>query len=105
MLLIASAFGWPLPYVRAATHRKEGAVSFHSPKFAIVETLITESPGEHDVIHALSSAYEGVLWEPGEPNLWISQDHQILIMPRPRAHSALLSSSSRQLGLTRSVGS
>jgi hypothetical protein len=66
MLLIASAFGWPLPYVRATTHRTEGAVSFHSPKFAIAEALITESPGEHDVIHPLSSAYEAVLWEPGE---------------------------------------
>jgi hypothetical protein len=56
MLLIASAVRWPLPYVRAAAHRKEGAVSFHSPELAIVEALITESPGEHDVIHPLSSA-------------------------------------------------
>jgi hypothetical protein len=46
--------------------RKEGAVSFHSPELAIVEALITESPGEHDVIHPLSSAYEGAPREPGK---------------------------------------
>ena len=56
MFLIASTFGRSLPYVCAAAHRNEGALSFHPPELAIVEALMTQSPGEHDVIHAPSSA-------------------------------------------------
>jgi hypothetical protein len=52
MLVIASTFGRSSPYVRAAAHWDEGAVSPHPPELALVEALITESPGQHDVIHA-----------------------------------------------------
>jgi hypothetical protein len=51
MLLIARTLGRPPPYVRTAAHRNERAVAFHPPELAIVETLMAESPGEHDVIH------------------------------------------------------
>jgi len=51
MLVIASPFGWPFPYVRATPHRQQSAVSSHPPELAIVEALITEGPGQQDVIH------------------------------------------------------
>jgi hypothetical protein len=51
ILVIACPFGWPFPYVRPTPHPQQSAVSSHPPELAIVEALITEGPGQQDVIH------------------------------------------------------
>ena len=55
VLVIACPFDWPFPYVRATPHRQQSAVSSHPPELAIVEALITEGPGQQNVIHDPSS--------------------------------------------------
>ena len=64
MLVIGSTFGRSFSHVRAAAHRHQGAVSSHPPKLAIVKALITEGPGQQDVIHPPSSPWGGASREP-----------------------------------------
>jgi hypothetical protein len=72
MLVIACPFGWPFPYVRATPHRQQSAVSSHPPELAIVEALITEGPGQQDVIHVPSSPWGAT---PQEPSFTTSVDN------------------------------
>jgi hypothetical protein len=72
MLVIACPFGWPFPYVRATPHRQQSAVSSHPPELAIVEALVTEGPGQQDVIHAPSSPWGAT---PQEPRFTTSVDN------------------------------
>ena len=70
MLIIARTFRRSFPYVCATAHWDEAAVSSHPPELAIVEALITEGPGQHDVIHALAQRGELPRGNLVPPHLW-----------------------------------